>query len=112
MQLDLATKTMQKIGSNPNEAQKLVENYYVDGEILTGGQDHAGDVPVAGAFLEKRIGNPVGQQVTIPAVDKSGNEPTLYQADGVQRHGMDYVLRGMDKQIQIDQAQMQSLPAG
>jgi hypothetical protein len=137
----LSDKTMQKLGSNPIEAKKLVENYYVEGEILTGVQDHAGEIAgsiaggagealegIAGGafgqmlggtigtkvgknFGDTQLGNPVGRQLTIPAVDKSGNELTLRQADAVERHGMDYVLNGMDKQIQIDQSQMESLPA-
>ncbi|MDR3719933.1 MAG: DUF2974 domain-containing protein [Bryobacteraceae bacterium] len=83
----------------------LVENNCVDGDLLTGAQDHVegigtaiGGAPLA-AFGSYEIGTPVGGQRSLPAVDPNGTLVDYYAANALDRHGMDYVQNGLDKQV-------------
>ena len=104
----------------------LVENNYVEGEVLTGGQEHVGAIaaaagaivagPYAGVAMglheQYEIGTPVGSQRSLPAVGKNGNPVNYFQANAVDRHSMDYVLNGLEQQVKDDDAEVQVFSGG
>ena len=88
------------------DASHLIDNFSVAGEVLTGAQGPVGNaivhsVPVVGPFLPP-VYPAVGRQHSVPAVDAAGNAVSLMQANPVDRHGMNYVVNGLEKQKSDD----------
>jgi hypothetical protein len=131
------------VGQSPRDADGLVQNYRVQGEILTAAQENIVSkyvVPVVGTAavlpIKNALGlakglNPVawyeyakgqrempkpefsadvvyvpaalGKQNDLPAVDAAGNPvPWTKDITGLDRHGIDYAIRGLEKQKDED----------
>jgi hypothetical protein len=85
---------------NGSRADQLITNYHVQGEVLTGLQQGLPVLPEA-----------PGKSITLPAIRPSGKKPNALLEFGRtlvplldineagKRHGMDYVIRGIDDML-------------
>jgi hypothetical protein len=106
------------------DGAQLVHAYHVKGEVLTAGQTpvlNAVYTPVGTVVRYTRQANPislykagkgekplnlqpvvvydaVGISHELPAVDENGEPVSIIKANPVDRHGMDYVINGIEKQ--------------
>ena len=100
--------TMDRYGLSPVGAR--IENNYVEGEILTGVQEHAASIgfvagslggPAAsgalGALANYSIGTPIGNQRSLAAIDPGSDAPAGSGSSPLARHGMDFVTKGLER---------------
>ncbi len=113
----LHPNTVERQGTTLEAAGSHVENYSVDGEVLTTAQGPAGNIAVQiGSIIltpthtptpSLRVYPAVGRQHKLPAVDANGDPAT--KAGPVDRHGMEYVINGLEKQKSDDTQTIQML---
>lgn len=135
--------TLAQVGQSTRDADGLVENYRVQGELLTAAQENVVSkyvVPVVGTAVVLPVKNALGlakgldpvawfdyargkgpmpkpelsadpvyvpaalgKQNDLPAVDAAGNPlPWTKDITGLDRHGIDYAIRGLEKQKDED----------
>ena len=112
-------RTLERYGTDAARAEELITAYRVDGEILS---NDVVPVQLAGIWTRQEMQPVLGTVVTLPAIDADGNVlPPIndpgegpgifasledrrawrqamaeFEAEGVRRHGMDFVLRGLE----------------
>ena len=110
--------TLERYGADPALAEQYITGYYVDGEILS---NDVLPVQIAGVWTRQTMQEPIGTLHRLPAIDPDGrpvppivdpgpgpgffprnerqawNEAMAeFEAEGVRRHGMDWVHRGLE----------------
>jgi uncharacterized Zn-binding protein involved in type VI secretion len=120
----LHPNTIKKYDKTRQDGAQLIHAYHVKGEILTSGQApalNAGYTPMGTTVRYARQANPVsiykhvkgekplnlqpvvvydavGISHELPAVDEKGKPVSMIKSNPVARHGMDYVINGIEKQ--------------
>jgi hypothetical protein len=85
----LHSNTIRPYGKTRTDGTQLVHAYHVKGEILTAGQTVVSP-------------DAVGTPHRLPSVDQYGKPVSITKAHPVARHGMDYVINGIEKQMADD----------
>lgn len=109
--------TLERYGADPARAEEFITAYHVDGEVLS---NDVVPVQVAGVWTRQNMQEPIGTMITLPAIDPNGqvlgpiNDPgerpawfgeeariwneqmAEFEREGVRRHGIDWVERGLD----------------
>jgi len=107
----LHPNSIKDFGKKRSDGDNIIDVFYVKGEMLTTAQNPWVNVPArslvgtaiagplaGGALAAAPIYEAVGQSHKLPAVDKDGESQWLWEAGTIDRHGMNYVINGLEKQ--------------
>jgi hypothetical protein len=124
----LHPNTVKSNDKTRSDGAQLIHAYHVTGEALTASQNsvlNAVYIPVGTSVRYARQANlinlyeavkgekplnlqpvivydAVGNSHELPAVDENGESVSIIEANPVDRHGMDFVINGIEKQIADD----------